>query len=70
MFTMQLLPIWTKGVQIMRHDQKEQGASQDVNIIVWCKHKDCPYCHEGECGKEVLYWNDAECRAITEGKQA
>ena len=51
----------------MRHKQAEQGASQDVNTIVWCKYRDCPYCHEGECGKEVLYWNDVECRAITEG---
>jgi len=40
--------------------------SQDVNQIVLCDHKDCPYCHCGECGKEILYWADDECIAQKE----
>lgn len=37
--------------------------SQDVNIIITCNHSDCPYNHEKECGKEILYANDMECMA-------
>jgi len=50
----------------MQHRIVRKGVcdmSQDVNMIVLCDHKDCPYCHRGECGKDVLYWNDDECEA-------
>lgn len=42
--------------------------SQDVNMIIICNHMDCPYNHEKECGKEVLYINDAECYAQVESE--
>lgn len=35
--------------------------SQDINLIVTCSQIDCPYNHEKECSKEVLYINDSEC---------
>ena len=37
--------------------------SQDINLIVTCSRIDCPYNHEKECGKEVLYINDLECES-------
>jgi hypothetical protein len=37
--------------------------SQDVNLIVECDYTKCPYNHEGECGKDVLYVDDSECKA-------
>ena len=40
------------------------GISQDINMIVLCNYKECQYCHEGECGKEVLYIEDSECIAL------
>ena len=42
--------------------------SQNVNIIITCDRKNCPYCHEGECGKETLYIEDSECEVLA--KQA
>lgn len=42
--------------------------SQDINIIVTCDYEDCPYNHEKECGKDILYVNDSECPVISEDK--
>jgi hypothetical protein len=42
--------------------------SQDTNIIITCGHTDCLYNHEKECGKEILYANDNECKAESEEK--
>lgn len=36
--------------------------SQDVNLIVECDYTECSYNHEGECGKDVLYVDDSECK--------
>lgn len=43
--------------------------SQDINLIVTCSQTDCPYNHEKECGKEVLYINDSECMAQVESEE-
>lgn len=42
--------------------------SQDVNIIVTCEYKNCPYNNEKECGKEILYVDDIECIAQAESE--
>lgn len=39
-----------------------------VNIIITCDHKDCKYCHEGECGKPIIKIDDSECKHIS-GKE-
>lgn len=41
--------------------------SQDVNLIVECDHTECTYNHEGECGKDVLFVDDPECKAQESG---
>lgn len=43
--------------------------SQDVNLIVECDHTECPYNCEGECGKDVLYVDDLECKAQAESEK-
>lgn len=43
--------------------------SQDVDLIVTCNHENCPYNHEKECGKDVLFMDDPECMAQTESKE-
>lgn len=40
--------------------------SQDINLVVTCSRIDCPYNHEKECGKEILYIDDPECVAQAE----
>lgn len=42
--------------------------SQNVNLIVTCDHENCPYNHEKECGKDILYVNDPECIAQAESE--
>ena len=42
--------------------------SQDINIIITCVHADCPYNHEKECGKEILYVDDLKCVAQAESE--
>ena len=42
--------------------------SQNVNLIVICDHKNCPYNQEKECGKDILYVNDPECIAQAESE--
>jgi len=42
--------------------------SQDINIIITCDHTDCPYNHEKECGKEILYVDDVGCIAQAESE--
>lgn len=42
---------------------------QDVNLIVECDYIECPYNCEGECGKNVLYVRDSECKALVESKE-
>ena len=39
---------------------------QDINLIITCSQIDCLYNHEKECGKEVLYVDDPECKAQAE----
>ena len=41
---------------------------QDVNLIVDCDHIECPYNCEGECGKDILYVDDPECKASAESE--
>ena len=38
----------------------------NVNMIITCEHKECKYCHEGECGKPVIKINDTECLVMNE----
>lgn len=42
--------------------------SQDINLIITCSYIDCPYNHEKECGKDILYANDTECIAQAESE--
>lgn len=42
--------------------------SQDVNLIVECDHTECPYNCVGECGKDVLYVDDSDCKAQAESE--
>ena len=42
--------------------------SQDVNLIIECDYTKCPYNHEGECGKDVLYVDDPKCKAQAENE--
>lgn len=42
--------------------------SQDINMIITCDRKGCPYNHEKECGKEILYVDDVECIAQAESE--
>ena len=42
---------------------------QDVNLIVECDHKECPYNCAGECGKDVLYADDPECKAQSKSNE-
>ena len=56
---------------IGNHRQALAGGermSQDINIIVTCSYIDCPYNHEKECGKDILYVNDTECIAQAESE--
>jgi len=39
---------------------------QDINMIITCDNTECPYNCEGECGKDVLYVDDPECKAQAE----
>lgn len=39
-----------------------------MNLIVECGYTECPYNCEGECGKDVLYINDLECKVLAESE--
>lgn len=58
----------TKPKAIMTPAERSgrKGAKMGVNVIITCNHKECPYCHEGECGKPVIEINDSECVALKE----
>ncbi len=38
----------------------------NANIIITCDHKECEYCHEGECGKDCIWIDDKECKYMSE----
>ena len=42
--------------------------SQDINLIITCDYENCPYNHEKECGKDILYVDDTECIAQVESE--
>lgn len=44
--------------------------NQDINLIINCDRIDCPYNHEKECGKDILYVNDKECIAQSESEES
>lgn len=42
--------------------------SQDINLIITCDYENCPYNHEKECDKDILYVDDTECMAQVESE--
>ena len=55
-------------IVVQRWKVRNKKMSQDVNLIITCNHENCPYNHEKECGKDILYVNDAECIAQAESE--
>lgn len=37
--------------------------AQNVNMIIDCDYTSCPYNHEYECNKDLIFLDDSECIA-------